>query len=128
MCTFKKKLQGLLTLLSVAVLGTLFSVPALAVGTDAGTAINNSATVDYKVGGVDQTSIDSPITSFVVDQVVDLTVAEADGGETVVGAGQSDAVARFTVTNTGNATQDFALVVADLVAGSRVRQPRHYRR
>lgn len=115
MCTFKQKLQGLLTLLSVAVFGTLFSVPALAVGTDAGTPINNAATVDYKVGGVDQTSIDSPTTSFVVDQVVDLTVAEADGGETIVGAGQLDAVARFTVTNTGNETQDFNLSVADLV-------------
>jgi len=118
MCAFIKKLLGKQILIPLAVLGTLFSLPALAVGTDAGTQINNAATVDYKVGGVDQTSIDSPTTSFVVDQVVDLTVAEADGGETIAGAGQADAVARFTVTNTGNATQDFALSVADLTSGS----------
>jgi uncharacterized repeat protein (TIGR01451 family) len=95
----------------------VFSTSALALGTDAGTDIDNIATVDFKVGGVPQTAIDSPTYTFVVDQVVDVTVAEADGADTDVSPGQLDAVARFTVTNTGNATQDWNLSIVDLVGG-----------
>lgn len=117
MCALKQNLKGLLALGSLAFYGVVYSTSALAVGTDAGTSISNSATIGYNVGGVPQTAVPSNVTSFLVDQVVDLTVAEADSVDTVVGAGQLDAVARFTVTNTGNATQDFALTVADLVGG-----------
>lgn len=120
MCTYKPNLKGLLALGAVFFCSMVFSAPVFALGTAANTDIDNFATVGYKVGGVPQTTVPSNTTSFVVDQVVDLTVAEADGGDTVVGAGQLDAVARFTVTNTGNATQDFALSVADLVSGSDV--------
>ena len=116
MCTLKFK--RLLALGSMAFVSLVYSTSALAVRTDAGTPINNVATVGYKVGGVDQTAVDSPTTTFYVDQVVDFVVAEADSGDTLVGAGEQDAVARFTVTNTGNETQDFALSVADLVGGT----------
>ena len=116
MCTLRYK--RLFALGLAATFGLSWSTSVLAVGTDAGTSINNIATVGYKVGGVDQATIDSPPTTFVVDQVVDFVVAEADGADTSVGAGEQDAVARFTVTNTGNETQDFALSVADLVGGS----------
>ena len=116
MCTLKFK--RLLALGSMAFVSLVYSTSALAVRTDAGTPINNVATVGYKVGGVDQTAINSPITTFYVDQVVDFVVAEADGGDTNVGAGEQDAVARFTVTNTGNETQDFALSVDNLVGGT----------
>jgi len=68
--------------------------------------------------GIGQTAIDSPVTQFVVDQVVDLTVAEADGADTGVSPAEFDAVARFTVTNEGNETQDFDLSIADLVGGT----------
>ncbi len=112
------KFKRLFALGLAAIYGLTWSTSVLAVGTDAGTPINNIATVDYKVGGVDQTAIDSPQTTFLVDQVVDFVVAEADGADTDVGAGEQDAVARFTVTNTGNETQDFALSVADLVGGT----------
>ena len=116
MCTLKSK--RLLALGLAAIYGLTWSTSVLAVGTDAGTPINNIATVGYKVGGVAQATIDSPQTTFLVDQVVDFVVAEADGGDTDVGAGELDAVARFTVTNTGNETQDFALSVLDLVGGT----------
>jgi len=113
MCTLR--LKRLFALGLAAVYGLTWSTSVLAVGTDAGTPINNTATVNYNVGGVAQTAINSPLTTFQVDQIVDFVVAEADGGNTNVGSGEQDAVARFTVTNTGNATQDFALSVADLV-------------
>ena len=116
MCALRFK--RLFALGLAAIYGLTWSTSVLAVGTDAGTAINNTATVDYSVGGVPQTAIDSPETTFLVDQVVDFVVAEADGADTTVGAGEQDAVARFTVTNTGNATQDFALSVVDLVGGT----------
>ena len=112
------KMKKILALGPVAFLGLALSTSVLAVGTDAGTPINNTATVGYSVGGVAQTAINSPQTTFLVDQVVDFVVAEADGGDTLVGAGEQDAVARFTITNTGNETQDFALSVLDLIGGT----------
>lgn len=110
-----ENLKRYLAAITAVLCGFAYAGTAVAVGTDAGTPIDNFATVDYKVGGVDQTSIDSPTTQFLVDQVVDLTVAEADGADTDVSPGETDAVARFTVTNTGNETQDFALTIADLI-------------
>ncbi len=118
MCAFNLKLKRLLALGSVAFYGLIYSTSAVAVGTDAGTLINNSATVNYKVGGIDQTAENSPVSTFVVDQVVDLTVAEADGVDTDVSPGEIGAIARFTVTNTGNETQDFNLSIVDLVGGT----------
>ena len=118
MCALNLKLKRLLALGSVVFCGLAYSTSSLAVGTDAGTVINNSATINYKVGGIDQTAENSTISTFVVDQVVDLTVAEADGVDTDVSPGETGAIARFTVTNTGNETQDFNLSIVDLVGGT----------
>lgn len=111
MCTYKPNLKGLLALGMVIIYGMVYSAPVFALGTAANTDIDNFATVDYQVSGASQTAVTSNTTSFKVDQVVDLTVAEADGAETAVVPNQQDAVARFTVTNTGNAVQDFSLSV-----------------
>lgn len=118
MFTLQGHLNRYVAVVAAVLCGLGFSGSALAVGTDAGTPIDNFATVDFKVGGVDQTPVNSPTTQFLVDQVVDLTVAEADGGDTAVSPGETGAIARFTVTNTGNETQDFALSVVDLVGGT----------
>ena len=118
MSTLYRNLRGSLAVAAVALCGVVYSTSVLAVGTDAGTPIDNFATVNYKVGGVGQTAIDSPTTQFVVDQVVDVTVAEADGADTDVSPAEFGAIARFTVTNTGNETQDFDLSIADLVGGT----------
>ena len=117
MCALKKDLKRLLATGLVAFFGVVYSASALAVGTAANTDIANFATVGFKVGGVDQTAVPSNTTTFKVDQVVDLTVAEADGVDTNVSPAETGAVARFSVTNTGNATQDFNLSVADLTSG-----------
>ena len=117
MCALKKSLKRLLATGLVAFCGVVYSTSALAVGTAANTDINNFATVGFKVGGVDQAAVPSNTTTFKVDQVVDLTVAEADGEDTNVSPAETGAIARFTVTNTGNATQDFNLLVADLTSG-----------
>ena len=98
------------------------SQQSLAAGTAASTSIDNRATVNYQVGGVAQAPIESSPTgnstsgvgngantSFVVDNKVDLTVTEVGGAATTVGAGATNVVTTFRVTNTGNNTQGYNL-------------------
>lgn len=113
-----------LTVAAFASLG--FAQSAYAVGTAANTTISNTATVNYTVGSVSQTPIESSptgnttpgtgngaATTFVVDNRIDFTVTELSGGNTVVNPGQTGAVTAFTVANTGNAPQGFALAAAN---------------
>jgi uncharacterized repeat protein (TIGR01451 family) len=113
-----------LTVAAFASLG--FAQSAYAVGTAANTTISNTATVNYTVGSVSQTPIESSptgnttpgtgngaATTFVVDNRIDFTVTELSGGNTVVNPGETGAVTAFTVANTGNAPQGFALTAAN---------------
>lgn len=82
---------------------------AHAAGTASGTDVANTATINYKVGGVDQTPVPASVT-FKVDRKITLTVAEVGGTATgPVAPGQANQVTTFTVTNTSNATLDFGL-------------------
>jgi hypothetical protein len=100
--------------------------PARAVGTAAGTSVDNRATVNYAVGGVPQTLIESSPagnstpgatlgadTSFLVDNMLDLTVAETGASYTAVVPAATAQVLTFTVENTGNNTQDFSLAAVN---------------
>jgi uncharacterized repeat protein (TIGR01451 family) len=91
--------------------------------------VTNRASVQYDVGGVGQEVIESSPTgnstpgagagadtTFVVDNMVNLTVVELDSAATSVNPGQGDAVTAFTVTNTGNTTQDYALTASNLTS------------
>ncbi len=93
---------------------TAFTVgSASAGGTAAGTNVQNTFTLDYQVGGVDQPTIDntgSP-TEFTVDRLIDLTVAS--NGDTTVAPGALDQQLVFSVTNDGNDTQAYDLSVVD---------------
>lgn len=114
-----------LTAMALGTLGVLQN--AYAVGTAASTSITNRATVNYTVGGVAQSPIESSPagnttpgvgngtnTAFVVDNKVDLTVTEVSGAATIVNPGQLNAVAVFRVTNTGNAPQAYQLAPSNL--------------
>ena len=90
--------------------------PLFAAGTTAGTTITNQAGVTYTVG-TSNLNTSSNLESFVVDHRVDLTVAESSGGYTIVSAGTMQRVQTFTVTNSGNATPDFALTPTQQVGG-----------
>jgi len=117
---FKSRVSGLLLTLLLLAGGTQ---TALAVGTQSGLTISNIATVDYQVGGVGQTQLFSSTdgltpdgsdpTTFLVDNNVDLTVVNQDGGTVTVAPGSNDRVLEFLVTNTGNTTQGYRLSVVN---------------
>lgn len=91
---------------------------AWANGTTAGQVINNTATIGYTVGGVQQPDVNSNQASFVVDMLVNLSVAELGGSATVVVPGATGQVTTFTVTNTSNAALDFRLVATQAANGA----------
>jgi len=104
-----------------ALLGLVLSglvANAQAAGTASGTTVSNAATVNYRVGGVAQPAVNSNTATFVVDTKIDLTVTTVDAASVKVAPGAAEQVLTFTVTNTGNATQDFALTVTPLSGGT----------
>jgi uncharacterized repeat protein (TIGR01451 family) len=107
----------LLASASVLAAAALAASPALAAGTAAGTTITNNVTLNYKVGGVDQTAV-SASNSFTVDRKVMLTVAEAGAATTSVSPGEQNVVTAFTVTNSSNAVLDLALSATQLSGGT----------
>ncbi len=117
---------------SVALMGLVASLPAVAAGTDpggtrAGTSVFNQAQIQYQVNGVAQTPVLSDNdgnsangispTEFVVDRKLDVLVAETSlnynsATTATVVPGQSGAVLAWTVTNEGNQVQDFLLTAS----------------
>ena len=87
----------------------LAAAQAGAVGTDAGTNVSNTASVDFTVGGINQPDVNSNAATFLVDRRINLAVAESGGLYTDVIPGATQQVLTFTVTNTTNATLDFRL-------------------
>lgn len=118
--------------LALPVLGSFAAMQsAFAIGTDANTSIDNRATVNYSVGGVAQTQIESSPTgnttpgagagadtTFVVDNKILHVVAETSGGVEATSPGAANVVATFTVTNQGNSSQGYALTPTNQATGS----------
>ena len=102
------------------VLLLLVALPAagFAAGTPSGTDIDNTAVLDYKVGGVDQSQVASNTATFKVDNKVDLTVAAVDVAIVTTVPGAQDQVLTYTVTNNGNTVQDFSLTATDSPTGA----------
>jgi hypothetical protein len=101
----------------ILALAVASSQTAFAAGTTAGSTITNTASVSYNVGGIAQTGTTASDT-LTVDRKVNLTVAEVGSTTTQVTPGQISAVTTFSVTNTSNATLDFALSAAQIVGGT----------
>jgi len=101
--TFYKALLGTVALTAIS------TGSAFAAGTQAGTNVQNTFTLDYEVNGTPQTQIDNngAPTEFTVDRLVDLTVASQ--GNTNVAPGSQDQELVFTLTNDGNDTHAYAL-------------------
>ena len=135
---FRNTLTRQVMAIALAMAGLAAGGAAHALGTAAGTAITNLATLNYSVGGAAQTAIGSSeagnttgagtATSFVVDNKINLLVATTDttlvsvvpGLTGVTGANPNSAlqVTTFTVSNTGNSVQDYSLAAANLGNGT----------
>lgn len=84
------------------------------------TLISNTATAAYSVGGVAQPGVTSAATTFNVGVKVIVSVANNDGNEVTVVPGTSKYALKFTITNNGNAVQDYDL---SSIAGSGTASP-----
>lgn len=95
-------------------------ISAQAAGTQAGTQVDNSASLTFTVGGVTQTAVASNTDSFVVDKKVDFTLTNDDTDQIVVTPGLNDQNTTWTLTNTGNADQNFTLASTNLTGAETV--------
>ena len=86
-----------------------------AVGTIAGTDIDNTAVISYEVVGTPQT-ISSNTVTLTVAEVLDVDVTLVSGPVSVV-AGASTQELLFVVTNTGNGTETFSLAINNALTG-----------
>jgi uncharacterized repeat protein (TIGR01451 family) len=107
--------------LACVALGSIaISQQALAIGTASGTSINNTATVNFQVGGVSQTPVASNTATFVVDRKVDLIVQEVGAAVTSVTPGATNQVTTFFLRNDGNDAQGFQFAAANSANGATV--------
>ncbi len=128
----KKPMSRKLVVLAgvMALVTILTALPVSAGGTEAGTVIENSATVNYVVSGVAQEVIESSpsgnstpgagngvVTDFTVDEKVDLTVVTQDAAAVAITPGGVAHVLTFSVTNNGNKVHDYGLSAIAVAAG-----------
>lgn len=104
--------------LSVSLAALLLSQASFAGGTDAGTVVENTATISYSVGGAPQAPISSLVADFKVDQKVDLTVTGNSGVNIIVSPSSPRATPvnklTYVLNNEGNSPQDFKINVTHL--------------
>ena len=93
----------------------LASNNAQALGAPAGTVINNTAEVSYTIGTVNSTA-SSNLVSVTVAEILDVVVT-AQTPTVAVNAGDTQQEVRYRVTNTGNGSETFRLVMTSVLAG-----------
>ncbi|UCF31257.1 MAG: DUF11 domain-containing protein [bacterium] len=127
------KRAPLRTLAALALFALAMPQTALAIGTEAGTTISNTASVSYSLGAVSQRPVESSpsgnsvagtgngtATTFLVDNKVNLVTAELVAAATQAGPGQTNTVFAFNVSNTGNTVQDYTVVASNFAVGDTV--------
>ena len=106
---------GLMFRLGITAMALLIGQQAMALGTDPGITVTNTANVDYEVGGVGQPTEVSNAADFVVDRRVDFTVTRMGGALTPTTLSSFDGFLDFFVTNLSNGDLDFNLLFTQLV-------------
>jgi uncharacterized repeat protein (TIGR01451 family) len=101
--------------LAAGVLALSASMTAAAAGTPVGTVIQNTATVNFDLGGAPIT-LQSNVTTITVVERVDVAVT-LQSPQTVVAPNDSNRALLFTVTNLGNGTETFALAIDSVLTG-----------
>ncbi len=105
----KKNTFSKLLATSAILSSAMFSASAFAVGTGAGTAIENTATVSFTRGTAianEQASV-----SFKVDEIINVNVTGTPASSNVTN-GKTGVALSYTVTNLGNGPEDFQLLSA----------------
>jgi len=98
------------TLVSLMATTTIY-----ASGTDAGTDISNSATLEYSAGGVKQNNVQTATPdTFKVDKKVDMVLTTTDTNQIEVTPGQEDRITNYEFKNEGNANQYFKFTASNL--------------
>jgi len=100
---------------ALAALCLLAASDASALGTPAGTAVANTATVTYDIGATSYTQ--SASAQFTVDERIDVVVTWQDAAPVLVAPADVDRQLTFLVTNVGNGNESFSIAVDTLVAG-----------
>ena len=108
---------GLMLRLGMTIAALMLGQQAMAVGTPAGTSIDNTVNVDYEVDGINQTDLTSTV-SFVVDRRVDFTLTPLGGALVDVIPGANDRFFDLLLTNTSNSPLDFNLLLTQLAGGT----------
>lgn len=103
--------------LIVASASVTFATRAEAAGTVAGSTISNTATANYTDSGGNAQSTTSNTANIRVDELLDVAVTSADPGDIPTLPSGVNQVASFTVTNTGNGTEAYALAVTTALGG-----------
>ncbi len=96
---------------ALALVVMLFAAHSLqAAGTIAGTAISNSATLDYDIAGTPQQAITDTDT-ITVQELIDVNAVWQDAANVQVASPDNSRTLTFMVRNTGNGIETFALAV-----------------
>ncbi len=101
--------------LPAAALALLASGPAFAVGTPVGTSIDNQATVSFELAGTPVT-LQSNTTTITVAERLDVVVTR-QSAQVLVAPNDTGRAILFTVTNTGNGNEAFALAMDSVLGG-----------
>jgi uncharacterized repeat protein (TIGR01451 family) len=107
MIKMKKQTSHFLKLYLPLLASLFYNIEALAIGTDAGTPINNIATVSFTTGGTQQTA--EANISFNVDEVINVNVTATPTSGTITN-GDKNVVLSYTISNIGNGPENFKLV------------------
>ena len=99
----------LLLLLLISTLDVLANTPA-------GTTISNQASVTFKQG-TNSMTINSNITSFLVNELIDVSLSWVDASQVVVNSPDTKRVLTFKLTNTGNGVQNYILTQNNNIGG-----------
>jgi uncharacterized repeat protein (TIGR01451 family) len=89
----------------------------MAAGTPAGTPIVNTAEVSALLNGNPVNGTSNPAT-FTVDEVIDLNLIWQDSSNISVQPGALDQMLTYLLTNTGNGTEAFTLLVDNNITGN----------
>lgn len=98
-------------------LAALAAPVAQAAMTQAGTDITNTANVTYTDPDNNTTTTPSNPSTFKVAEILDVTVTKDQTGPVSVLSPETGKVLSFTVTNTGNGQEVYALTAADSLTG-----------